>query len=33
MLASGGLWIASFAVFLIVYLPVLTRARVDGKAG
>lgn len=30
---SGGLWIAAYLVFVIVYTPVLLRARVDGKPG
>ncbi len=30
---SGLLWIGAFALWLLRYLPVLTRPRVDGKAG
>jgi uncharacterized protein involved in response to NO len=30
---SGTLWIAAFAIFLVVYLPVLTGPRVDGQPG
>jgi uncharacterized protein involved in response to NO len=30
---SGTLWIAAFAIFLIVYLPILTGPRVDGQPG
>ncbi|RUM94842.1 MAG: NnrS family protein [Thiothrix sp.] len=30
---SGLLWIAGFAVFSIMYLPVLIKARVDGRPG
>lgn len=30
---SAGLWIAGFVLFVIVYAPVLTRGRVDGKPG
>jgi uncharacterized protein involved in response to NO len=30
---SGGLWIVSFVLFCAVYLPVLSRPRVDGKPG
>lgn len=30
---SGGLWILSFLIFTIIYLPVLTQPRVDGKPG
>lgn len=31
--ASAGLWSAAFALYLAVYLPWLTQARVDGKDG
>jgi len=30
---SGGLWLLAFALFVWVYLPILTRPRVDGKPG
>jgi len=30
---SGGLWILGFLVFSILYLPMLRRPRIDGKAG
>ena len=30
---SAGLWIAAFAIFLYRYLPILSRARADGKPG
>jgi uncharacterized protein involved in response to NO len=30
---SGGLWIAAFALFLIVYAPMLLAPRVDGRPG
>lgn len=30
---SGGLWIAAYLVFALVYTPVLLRERVDGKPG
>jgi uncharacterized protein involved in response to NO len=30
---SAGLWIVAFLLFLVRYIPVLTRARVDGKLG
>jgi uncharacterized protein involved in response to NO len=33
LLASGSLWTAAFAVYLIVYAPILTLARADGKPG
>lgn len=33
LLASGILWSAAFLVFLVVYWPILTRPRVDGRPG
>lgn len=33
MMVSGGLWIFAFAAFFIVYAPILTRPRVDGRPG
>ncbi len=30
---SGGLWIIGFATFCLLYLPMLFRPRIDGKAG
>lgn len=33
IVASGVLWIAAFVVFVILYTPILTRARVDGRPG
>jgi uncharacterized protein involved in response to NO len=30
---SAGLWVLAFALFLVRYLPVLSRPRVDGKPG
>jgi uncharacterized protein involved in response to NO len=33
IVASGVLWIAAFVVFVILYMPILTRARVDGRPG
>ena len=30
---SGGLWILVFALFCALYLPMLSRPRIDGKAG
>jgi uncharacterized protein involved in response to NO len=33
MIVSGGLFAASFAVFLWVYGPMLVSPRVDGKPG
>ena len=31
--ASGALWSAAFLLYLIVYVPVLSRPRLDGKPG
>jgi uncharacterized protein involved in response to NO len=33
VLCSGLLWSSAFAVFTVRYLPVLTRARLDGEPG
>jgi uncharacterized protein involved in response to NO len=33
LLVSGFLWTAAFALYLIVYAPILTLARADGKPG
>lgn len=33
LILSGGLWIAAFAAFLWVYLPILIRPRIDGRPG
>ena len=30
---AGGLWIAAFAIFSVIYTPVLIRPRVDGRPG
>jgi uncharacterized protein involved in response to NO len=30
---SGGLWISSFLLFTVVYAPILTRPRIDGRPG
>lgn len=30
---SGGLWIAAFLIFLVIYTPILIRPRVDGRPG
>lgn len=30
---SGALWTAAFALFVVAYAPILTRARADGKPG
>jgi uncharacterized protein involved in response to NO len=33
VLASGVLWSAAFAIFTAVYIPILTRPRLDGQPG
>jgi uncharacterized protein involved in response to NO len=33
MVVAGILWTLAFAVFLVRYLPILTRPRIDGKPG
>lgn len=33
LVVSGSLWTIAFALYLMVYAPILTRARVDGKPG
>lgn len=33
LLASGSLWTAAFAIYLVVYTPILVLPRVDGKPG
>lgn len=33
LVLTGGLWVAAFALFLVVYTPILAAARPDGKAG
>jgi uncharacterized protein involved in response to NO len=33
IIASAALWFAAFALFTIVYIPILTRPRLDGKEG
>jgi uncharacterized protein involved in response to NO len=30
---SGALWFAAFALFAVVYYPILSRPRLDGKEG
>ncbi|WP_428610392.1 NnrS family protein [Sedimenticola sp.] len=30
---SGGLWVVSFLLFSALYIPILTKPRIDGKAG
>lgn len=33
MVISAALWSAAFAVFTVVYLPILSRPRLDGQPG
>jgi len=33
LIASSVLWSAAFAIYCVVYWPVLTRPRADGKPG
>lgn len=33
IMLAGGLWIAAFLLFLVVYTPILIAPRADGKAG
>jgi uncharacterized protein involved in response to NO len=30
---SSGLWVAAFALFFVIYFPILTRPRIDGRPG
>ncbi|MGD2119098.1 MAG: NnrS family protein [Chromatiales bacterium] len=30
---SGALWVSAFVLFVLQYLPILTRVRIDGRAG
>ncbi|NIM73295.1 MAG: hypothetical protein GTO67_13315 [Gammaproteobacteria bacterium] len=30
---AGVLWIAAFALYLVVYAPILSRPRLDGRPG
>ena len=30
---SGGLWVAAFALFFVIYAPILTQPRIDGRPG
>ena len=32
-LAAGALWTAAFAIYLVVYAPILVLPRADGKPG
>lgn len=33
LILSGGLWLAAFLVFVVIYAPILTRPRADGQPG
>ena len=33
VIAAGTLWICAFAIFIVVYTPILLRPRVDGRRG
>jgi uncharacterized protein involved in response to NO len=33
LMGSGALWSAAFLLFAIVYLPILSRPRADGRPG
>ena len=33
LVAAAGLWTVAFLLYLIVYVPILSMPRVDGKAG
>ena len=33
VMAAGTLWICAFAIFMVVYTPILLRPRVDGRQG
>ena len=33
IVASAALWCAAFAIFTVVYFPILTRPRLDGQPG
>lgn len=33
IIAASGLWSAAFAIYAVVYWPILTRSRIDGKPG
>lgn len=30
---SGSLWVAAFTIFLVIYVPILTQPRIDGRPG
>src|SRR5215831_5155804 len=33
IVASGLLWIAAFVIFVVIYTPILTQPRIDGRPG
>ncbi len=33
IITSGTLWIAAFLIFVVIYAPILTQARIDGRPG
>lgn len=33
IMASAALWLLDFALFVVIYWHILSRARVDGKTG
>ena len=33
VMAAGALWICAFAIFIVVYTPILLRSRIDGRQG
>jgi uncharacterized protein involved in response to NO len=33
VVVSGLMWSAAFAIFTFVYIPILTRPRLDGQPG
>lgn len=33
LVIATELWLAAFALFVFVYLPILTQPRIDGKPG
>ena len=33
IITSGALWIAAFLIFVVIYAPILTQARIDGRPG
>jgi uncharacterized protein involved in response to NO len=33
IIASGVLWVAAFVIFVVIYTPILTQPRIDGRPG